>query len=70
MSDTGVTAAAAFVAVTSLALLVAAVVGGRRGRLDRRLEALAVGDRAGMPRDSVAGLARGPAESRVGSGSR
>jgi tight adherence protein C len=58
MSDTGVTAAAA----TSRARLVtatnAAAAGGRRGRLDRRLEALAVGDRAGTPRDSVAGLAR------------
>lgn len=52
MSETGVTAAAAFVAVTSLALLVAAVVGGRRGRLDRRLETLAEG-RGGSDRDSV-----------------
>ena len=56
MSDTTVMAAAAFVAVTSLALLVATVVGGRKGRLDRRLEALA--DRDEEPRDSVAELAR------------
>ena len=49
-------AAAVFVAVTSLALLVAALVGGRKGRLDRRLEALAGTDAA--PRDSVAELAR------------
>jgi tight adherence protein C len=58
MSDTGVTAAAVFVAATSLALLVAAVAGGRKGRLDRRLDDLADGDRTGPPRDSVAELAR------------
>src|SRR5262245_51488246 len=58
MSNTGVAAIAAFVAVSSLALLVAAVVAGRRSRLDRRLASLADGGVDGAPRDSVAELAR------------
>ena len=40
MSDTGVLAATAFVAVTSLGLLIAALVAGRKSRLDRRLDTL------------------------------
>jgi tight adherence protein C len=60
MSDTGLIVAA-FVAVTSLGLLVGALVGGRKARLDRRLETLGVG-RAG---DGVVELA-GAALPKVG----
>lgn len=48
MSDTGLTAFVAFVAVASLSLLVLSLIGGRRTPLDRRLAALST-DAAGEP---------------------
>lgn len=58
MSEFGVIPVVAFLAATSLSLMVLLLAGGRRSRLDERLDSLANHDRAAEQTDAVADLAR------------
>ena len=65
MAELGVMPVVAFLAVSSLALMVVLVAGGRRTRLDQRLKEFSKPNDPAAPPDAVVDFARANQESEV-----